>query len=338
MYTREQIIEEIKRIAEETGGPSLSQKDFEINSTIPVSTLRYYLGTWKQALKEAGLKPTSTAKKDRPTPKNNNELLLDLIRLGDEAGEVPTLALIESKGKFDAHHYTDRWRSISDAFQQARKKFPQKPPPTSKASDTNAQEEDILEEDEVLMEEKRHVPKSKPEPEPEPESEVSEEKSVDFDFSDLDDFQKPKKKIDFSEEETDEFGKIKFIPQTFKPKPPKKRAGKTGEPIRFRGLRSAPADKQGVIYLFGMIGRELGFKVQSFMTESPDAEGKRCVDQELNRWEEVSIQFEFKSSDFKAPDNEEEKCDIIVCWHHDWEECPCEVLELKPIVKKFQEG
>jgi hypothetical protein len=32
-----------------------------------------------------------------------------------------------------------------------------------------------------------------------------------------------------------------------------------GEPIDFRGLRHAPINEQGVVYLFGMVSRELGF-------------------------------------------------------------------------------
>jgi hypothetical protein len=28
-------------------------------------------------------------------------------------------------------------------------------------------------------------------------------------------------------------------------------------------------------------------------------------------------------------------CDMIVCWEHNWPECPLEVLELKSLVKQW---
>ena len=36
-----------------------------------------------------------------------------------------------------------------------------------------------------------------------------------------------------------------------------------GEPIDFRGLRHAPINEQGVVYLFGMVSRELGFYIEA---------------------------------------------------------------------------
>ncbi len=46
---------------------------------------------------------------------------------------------------------------------------------------------------------------------------------------------------------------IKIVPETIKPKSTKKRRIVFGEPIDFRGLRFAPVNEQGVVYLFGMI-------------------------------------------------------------------------------------
>ena len=43
------------------------------------------------------------------------------------------------------------------------------------------------------------------------------------------------------------------------------------------------------------------------------------------------IEFEFKSSSFKGHGHDASKCDVIVCWHHDWPDVPdsIEVIELK---------
>ncbi len=92
-------------------------------------------------------------------------------------------------------------------------------------------------------------------------------------------------------------------------------------------------NEQGVVYLFGMISHELGFLIESVRTEYPDCEGKRCFDKEKNQWEHVKIEFEYKSSQFKDHGHDEAGCDIIVCWIHDWEDCPIEVLELRSAIK-----
>jgi hypothetical protein len=120
------------------------------------------------------------------------------------------------------------------------------------------------------------------------------------------------------------------VPQTHRPDSPRRRKKvQFGEPIGFRGLRFAPINEQGVVYVFGMISRELGFLIESIRTEYPDCEGKRCVDFRKQRWEHVLIEFEYRSSNFREHGHAPEDCDLIVCWIHDWDDCPIEVLELK---------
>jgi hypothetical protein len=120
------------------------------------------------------------------------------------------------------------------------------------------------------------------------------------------------------------------VPKTHIPKEaPRRKKVQFGEPIDFRGLRFAPINEQGVVYVFGMISRELGFLIESIRTDYPDCEGKRCVDPKKQRWEHVLIEFEYQSSNFREHGHSAEDCDLIVCWIHDWEECPIEVLELR---------
>jgi hypothetical protein len=125
-----------------------------------------------------------------------------------------------------------------------------------------------------------------------------------------------------------------IIPKTFKPLPTaeKKRGIIYGEPIDFRGLRYAPVNEQGVVYLFGLVSRELGFLIESIRTDFPDCEGKRCLNPEGTRWQHCRIEFEYKSSNFAEHGHDSEGCDIIVCWIHDWADAPIEVLELKSAI------
>lgn len=108
-----------------------------------------------------------------------------------------------------------------------------------------------------------------------------------------------------------------------------------GEPMDFRGLRHAPINEQGVVYLFGMVSRELGFLIESVKAPYPDCEGKRCVDEKRQLWERVLIEFEFQSSNFRLHKHDPQGCDLIVCWIHDWEGCPIEVIALRSVIKQL---
>ncbi len=109
-----------------------------------------------------------------------------------------------------------------------------------------------------------------------------------------------------------------------------------GEPINFRGLTYAPVNEQGVVLLFGMLAKELGFHVQLVRQGYPDCKAVRSLGD--GRYEEVNIEFEFRSSGFKAHLNEQIKSDFIICWEHDWPGCPAtiQVLELRSLIQSGQ--
>ena len=112
-----------------------------------------------------------------------------------------------------------------------------------------------------------------------------------------------------------------------------------GAPLDYKGLRHEPTNEQGVVFLFGKINEELGIIVEAVKTGFPDCVGKRLIDGNKNLWEPVSIEFEYRSKNFLAHGHDASKCDVIVCWVHDWQECPLEVIELKSIIAsdRFQD-
>jgi len=105
-----------------------------------------------------------------------------------------------------------------------------------------------------------------------------------------------------------------------------------GMPIDFRGLRHEPVNEQGVVFLFGMVARELGYMVEAVQTGFPDCEAIRQA--EGGRWQRVRIEFEFESRNYNHP---LDGCDVIVCWRHNWPDCPphIEVLELKTVIESL---
>ena len=107
-----------------------------------------------------------------------------------------------------------------------------------------------------------------------------------------------------------------------------------GASLNFGNLMYKPINEQGVVFLFGMISRHLGFSIEHIGTEFPDCEAKRYIEGRRELQQPVKIEFEYRSRDFNHP---VENCDIIVCWEDNWgDECPLEVIELRSEVNKLR--
>jgi hypothetical protein len=107
-----------------------------------------------------------------------------------------------------------------------------------------------------------------------------------------------------------------------------------GEPMLVPPMTCAPINESGVILVFGAMAKELGYAIIRIQPEFPDCEAFRKV--EKNRWQKVLIEFEYESRNFLVHEHTPEECDMIICWSHNWPECPLEVLELKSVVGKQQ--
>jgi len=106
-----------------------------------------------------------------------------------------------------------------------------------------------------------------------------------------------------------------------------------GDPINFEGLIYGPLNENGVIFLFSKIHDRLGINIEAVQPGFPDAKGRR---KSRKGWEDVWIEFEFKSSQFKAHNHDPNECDVIVCWEDDWKDCPIEVIELKTKIEELR--
>jgi hypothetical protein len=131
-----------------------------------------------------------------------------------------------------------------------------------------------------------------------------------------------------------------------RPSPSKPRLGKLryppldhrpiyGQPMDFRGLRHEPVNEQGVVLLFGMVAKELGYTVEAVQSGFPDCEAKRQIAPQ--RWQRVHLEFEFESRNFRDHGHPLDGCDVIVCWRHNWPDCPpqIEILELSSLIKSL---
>ncbi|HET9182511.1 MAG TPA: hypothetical protein VFP59_10280 [Candidatus Angelobacter sp.] len=117
----------------------------------------------------------------------------------------------------------------------------------------------------------------------------------------------------------------------FLPQP--RNAGASGElALMLHGMAYEPVNEMGVVFLFGMVAPLLGFRVEALQTGFPDCKAKLEV--EPGRWQDVNVEFEFESRKFRDHHHDPLKCDIIVCWRHNWKGCPerIQVVELSRIL------
>lgn len=135
--------------------------------------------------------------------------------------------------------------------------------------------------------------------------------------------------LEVMEDEIEKAEGEKFLPVS------ERKRSIVGDPVNFEGLIYGPLNENGVIFLFSKIHDKLGINIEAIQVSFPDAKGRRRTSK---GWEDVWIEFEFKSSQFKAHNHDPKECDIIVCWEHNWEDCPLEVIELRSKIDKFRRG
>lgn len=359
MYDKKQIVEEIRRVAGQLKTKSLKKKDFIKNTMIPISTINFYISSWPDVLKEAGLEEGVVEEQVK-----DKDLLKDLLRIEEEFGEKPTYALIERNGKFSKEDYESKWRNLDDALKLAKSKYDKKPTQSSdKTIIMNEGSGDIKFSDKTMQAPKKKENKKKSGISMEEtlvslkKEEMGLEENGSGEFTDnfssdnvltIDEMQskekerkkesEPEPSFDYLAEENggienlismdvQKKKKKKIIPETTKPSGSKPEKEK-GEPLDFRGIKFAPIDTRGVIFMFGLVSEELSFVVESFGTDKFCFSGKRNRSSEEEKWEAVNIGFALNSLDLKKSGRLTKNCELLICWKHGWEDCPAEVLEL----------
>jgi HNH endonuclease len=102
-----------------------------------------------------------------------------------------------------------------------------------------------------------------------------------------------------------------------------------GPPLLGAGMTFGPANEMGVMCLFCMLAWYLGFVVMRIQSGFPDCEAMRRITDQ--KWQKVRIEFEYESRNFLRHGHPPDGCDVIVCWVHNWPECPLEVVELSKV-------
>ncbi len=98
-----------------------------------------------------------------------------------------------------------------------------------------------------------------------------------------------------------------------------------GPPLFPCAVTYAPVNELGVMVLFAALARDLGFTITHIQMQFPDGEVMR--ETEAGRHQRLPVEFEYESRNFVAHGHPVDGCKLIICWRHNWPECPLEVLE-----------
>ena len=83
-----------------------------------------------------------------------------------------------------------------------------------------------------------------------------------------------------------------------------------------------PLYEVAVREIFALHAEELGYTILKSMIGFPD------YILEL-KGEVIRAEAELRSSNFKKHKHDPDGCDLIICWKHDWKDCPLPVLALE---------
>ena len=107
-----------------------------------------------------------------------------------------------------------------------------------------------------------------------------------------------------------------------------------GDLINFRGMVYAPVNEQGVVFLFGKVMEDLNMYVEEIKSGFPDCIARRFVG---TGWKRLRLEFEYSSKNFRDHKHDAKDCDVIICWRHNWRDCPLEVIELREVIKGLED-
>jgi hypothetical protein len=304
------ILDSLAAIARKAGRPP-SRSEFISLTGIAEHQVSQFFPTWNDAVRAAGLQPftLNVRLKDR-------ELLADWAYAVRGNRKIPARRAYRHLGQFDVRTFERRfgpWSTLPEVF----RKFAQGKPEWA----------DVV----ALL----PAPAPKPAPSPPPNSIAN----VGARFS----ASPGRHGIERVRKATTGHSENHAPGQKSAPSPPPKNVRfapledrpSYGHPIDFRGLRHEPVNEQGVVLLFGLVAKELGYIVEAVQSGFPDCEAKRQI--APHRWQRVHLEFEFESRNFRDHGHPLAGCDVIVCWRHNWPQCPAqiEVLELSTLIKSL---
>jgi hypothetical protein len=306
---KQHILDSLAAIARGADRPP-SRSEFLSLSGISEHSVLQFFPSWNAALRAAGLPPYTLNLR-----LEDRELLEDWGCAVRRKHKIPTRRVYRHLGKFDTRTFERRfgpWSQLPEVFRN----FAQSKPEWA----------DVL----ALLPTPAPKPSPKRVPNPPPNSALSLASHPAVAQALLPVRLSPSSKNSAANRQSSSTpppGKLRHPPLDGRPT--------YGQPMDFRGLRHEPVNEQGVVLLFGMVAKELGYTVEAVQSGFPDCEAKRQI--APHRWQRVHLEFEFESRNFRDHGHSLTGCDVIVCWRHNWPDSPpqIEILELSSLIQSL---
>ena len=267
--SKEECIQEIKRIAHLLGQPHLTTKEFDLHAHFTSYRVVRVFKRWHEALAAAGLKPSPNFKKDIPLL----ALAKDFLRVCTELGRIPTLIQLTRRSHPVSHTFSGKHGGY-DTFKRKAIEY-------------------LISENVKMQARVRAIL-------------------------------------------TEELMGLKMDVSKGCVSPIVARPHYQGRTLNFRAFTYAPTCEPDVVQMFGAVADELGFEIIGNRSAFPDCEARRKENADRDRYKKCLIEYEFSSLDYKKHNHPTVGCDLIVCWLHNWKECPIEVLSLEEEIKKLE--
>ncbi len=295
--SREEIIALLKKVAEELGHRP-NQYEFWQIAGAKKEHMRRLFGSYRELVQEAGFEALGPG-----YHLTVDQLLEDWAAVTRRLGKAPTVLQYDKAGKYSHRAFRVRWKSWQDVpaamMEWASAKWPDR------------------QWDDVMGVARKYVAQRKAAgPRKKKYNRLTSTGGAELTST-------------HGEELTSTHGGEPTTRNGNKKKPAEK---VYGQPLVRQALATAPTNEAGVMCLFASLATALGFTMLHIQQAFPDCHAFRRGQDGL--WRIVRIEFEFESRNFLAHGHDPKGCDLIVCWKHNWDSCPVEVVELSGIVER----
>ena len=305
--SKEEIIALLKKVAQELGHRP-NQYEFWQMAGAKKEHMRRLFGSYRELVQEAGFEALGPG-----YHLTVDQLLEDWAVVVRKLGKAPTVLQYDKAGKYSHRAFRVRWRSWQDVpaamMEWARAKWPDR------------QWDDVIEIARKYVKERKAAGPRKKKYNRLTSTGGAELAAVNGD------------ELTSTHEEgltTTQGNKTAGSRTNGNRKKPGEKV--YGQPLVKQALATAPTNEAGVMCLFASLATALGFTMLHIQQAFPDCTAFRRGQDGL--WRIVRIEFEFESRNFLAHGHDPRGCDLIVCWKHNWDSCPVEVVELCGIVEK----
>lgn len=85
-----------------------------------------------------------------------------------------------------------------------------------------------------------------------------------------------------------------------------------------------PQNEHGIVALFAQYAVQNEIRIERIGAGFPDA--TICKNEE-----HIRVEFEYESRNFKVHKHDVNGCDLIICWHDNWPDCPLPIIALEDV-------